>query len=160
MLQKIIKRPHRRTVCHVVAAGYANADLIDEVLDGLAQVYLGCLFLRCVPHKRTSWLQQLGIMPKGGLVCLEQGAIVGRYLPDEKGELDLEESISTWLQDSGCRKEWQLGEEADFDEDNTFNELSNGKLGGRNGKNGSGCEVCGRDYPHEHVRALQPEGFI
>lgn len=158
-MQKIIKRPHHRTVCHV-AAGYANADLIDEVLDGLAQLYLGCLFLRCVPHQRNSWLQRLGIMPKGGLVCLEQGAVVGRYLPHGRGELDLEESISAWLHDSGCRKEWQLCEEAEYNEDNVYNELSTGKLGGRDGESGSGCKVCGRDYPHEHVRALQPDGFI
>ena len=135
--------------------------MIDEALDGLARVYVGCLFLRCIAEQQSPWPQASRVSLKSGLVCLEKGKIIGRYLLDEKMKVDLEESISIWLHDCGCRKEWQVEEEEETDEANSFNAMSSGKQGFLSSRNETpGCDICGRNYPHEHVRALQPEGFI
>lgn len=133
-------------VCHLLVPGYEPSQLLDEHLEVLAHRHQHTFFAR-VPLSRNSSLVSLLQLPEiPALVCFRSGTVVGRVGLTQFGaphQLQ-EEQVDAYL----TRLKMLHGTEdgASADACASEDDIEPGRY--------APCEVCGRAYPHEHVRAV------
>jgi hypothetical protein len=151
--------------------GCAACDVLDESLESLAHRYRGTAFVRArapargpeASELRRAYGLEQQLLPV--LLVLRDGAIVGRSHLDmfgPAGEVH-EEAVAAYLHRLRALRE-PRGARAHTGAAGAARRGSDS--GSEDGKEeedaearyGDACEVCGRCYPHEHVRAVYRGG--
>ncbi|KAF8070999.1 hypothetical protein HT031_001080 [Scenedesmus sp. PABB004] len=149
-------------VAHLAVAGHEPCNALDETLAAAAARYRGTYFARVVVARGTPLVARLQL-PGGvpALLVARDGALLGRAQLSQFGGHDIwEEEVLSYLR----RFRALLGGEgeaggarrpggADDDAGASSGDESDGGGQGR-GDWSAACEVCGRSYPHTHVRAI------
>lgn len=151
-------------VCHVAFEGSPLDDELDEHLVRLAHQHLGTRFVRTLINLRSTLHLRLRSPPGPGLLCFRAGSLVGAAGLDRFGapECIQEEAVDKWLRQHRVLRllsnhggkapsGWQGGS------------LQDDSDGGSSGEEEAAaaddwqqpCEVCGRRYPHHHIRSVQ-----
>lgn len=150
-------------VAHLAVAGCEAGAQLDEHLSVLAHRHRGTFFCRVALKRGDTLQRRLGMDTLPGLVCFRSGAVVGRAPVSQFGPPGciVEEEVTSYLRRLRVLRDAR-GE--------------GGGAGGRGGSKGGAaatnsdeddgedsdqdewrvkpCELCGRRYPHEHVRAV------
>lgn len=169
-------------VCHITVEGDAAGEAFDEHLELLARQFLGTRFIRCPVQPNSQLPLHFGLeFPSGehadmfischdnarscrrfyallfhfaaGVICFHRGDLIGSMLLDREadGEAHDPDVIESWLRRKGCvvslegaadvpnRPGHDPTAAADASEDEGDDEP---------------CEVCGRRYPHQHIRSV------
>jgi hypothetical protein len=100
-----------------------------------------------------------------GLLCFKDGSLVGAAPLDNFGALDclLEEAVEGWLRRLRMLRDAPSGEGAAASSGAAGALSSAGSDSEGDSENGEAagdgwqqpCEVCGRRYPHQHIRSMQ-----
>eukprot|EP00887_Chlorella_sp_A99_P006174 scaffold3.g6174.t1 len=161
------RRAEQSVVVHLAYEGVEVGDVLDEHLGSLAHRFLGTRFLRVRVSPRSTLHLRLGAPPRPSLVCLWEGSVIGAIGLDCFGapESIAEEEVDRWLRQRHVLhtpeslEAWAAAQRQGG--------AGMGPLGGAargsesdsdDGGSGSDwqlpCEVCGRRYPHQHVRSM------
>ncbi|KAG2496993.1 hypothetical protein HYH03_004998 [Edaphochlamys debaryana] len=143
-------------VVHLSTSGAEECALLDELLTTLAHRHPGTWFGRVPVGRGEPLAQRLGVPGLPGLVCFRAGALVGRAPLTQFGPPGslVEEEVVSYLQRlrvlkgeaAARRAPGQAAAEASSEEEGDGEDAEEWKL--------KPCELCGRRYPHEHVRAV------
>lgn len=158
-----VERRDGCAVCHISVQGSELCSHIDQHLEGLAHVYRATFFACvAVPKKSRSLAAQLRLDSLPAIVCFKNASVVGRSPTTMFGwEVDVaEEQLDAYFKrlgvlhqghpDASISGRSELRGDDSSSDDSDFGESGAG--GG--GNDDTPCEVCGRCYPHEHVRAV------
>ncbi|GLC36552.1 hypothetical protein PLESTB_000161100 [Pleodorina starrii] len=141
-------------VAHLTVSGCEAGAVLDEHLTCLAHRHRGTFFARVAVKRNDPLAARLRLEGLPALVCFRSGALVGRAAVSQFGPPGclVEEEVTSYLQRlSVLRGESAVGGraagDAPGDEDaEEQEEEEEWRL--------KPCDVCGRRYPHEHVRAV------
>ncbi|CAL5224964.1 g7736 [Coccomyxa viridis] len=151
-LQDLVQSTDMPIVCHLVAEGLRAGDEMDELLQKLAGRYRGTYFCRTpIASKGDAGFRHLAVEQFPGLFILDQGKLASQILQDELQEDDdiVEERVMSYLKQCGALRE-STGPHQDAA---TATEGMDEK-DEEGGEWQEPCEICGRRYHHEHVRAV------
>lgn len=156
-------------VCHLALSGSPLDDELDEHLASLAHRFLGTRFVRAAIRPASTLHLRLRMPPGPGLLCFRKGSLVGAAGLDRFGAPDCiqEEAVDKWLrqlcvlaaapggssaaavaaaQASGPAAAPDDGASTSEEEEEEAEEWQ------------QPCEVCGRRYPHQHIRSVYSGG--
>jgi hypothetical protein len=150
-LQKILKEQSWKgmgsggssvLVCQFSVKGDAFSHELDEVVDQLAARYAKLSFVR-IQKTKGLVINQRDQVNQAALCCFEAGQHKSILFGEEIGapEEVNERVIVRWLQALGVvaeRRRQQNGSDEEYDDEE-----------------GEPCVVCGRCYPHEHIKTVQ-----
>ncbi|PSC69616.1 thioredoxin domain-containing 9-like protein [Micractinium conductrix] len=151
-------------VAHLALDGSPLDDDLDEHLTTLAARYLGTRFVRSRIALHSTLHLRLRTPPGPGLLCFREGSLVGAAPLDRFGapECILEEEVDKWLRKLQVLVLQPGGGAA------AAAATAAGRRDGGGGDSGSEeeaggeweqpCEVCGRRYPHQHIRSAYAGG--
>ncbi|PRW60072.1 thioredoxin domain-containing 9-like protein [Chlorella sorokiniana] len=146
-------------VCHLAFEGSPLDDELDEHLAQLAHRYLGTRFVRARISLRSTLHLRLRTPPGPGLLCFRDGSLVAAAGLDCFGAPDclLEETVDKWLrQHKGVLLESAAPAAARRGSDGAGSSGDNSGSGSEEEGDEwqQPCEVCGRRYPHQHIRSV------
>ncbi|KAL4458222.1 hypothetical protein ABPG75_013087 [Micractinium tetrahymenae] len=162
-------------VCHLALTGSPLDDEVDEHLVSLAHRFLGTRFVRTAISLASSLHLRLHTPPGPGLLCFRDGSLVGAAGLDRFGAPDCiqEEAVDKWL------RQLRVLAAAPGSSSSVAAAAAAARPGGTAlGQGSSGgsdeeeeeeeeeeqddwqqpCEVCGRRYPHQHIRSVYAGG--
>ncbi|GBF95870.1 hypothetical protein Rsub_08461 [Raphidocelis subcapitata] len=168
-LLSLVEELGGRVVAHLASEGAPACDHLDEQLAALAHAHRGTYFAR-VPIRRTrgasagggarggALAEALGLPALPALAAFRRGAVVGRApVAQFGGGADIiEEEVYGYLSRLRVLSEGRGGGKGGGgggDDDSDAAGSSDGDEGG-----GAPCDLCGRTFPHEHVRAMYRGG--
>ncbi|KAJ9522593.1 hypothetical protein QJQ45_019656 [Haematococcus lacustris] len=147
-------------VCHIAVSGYEAGAQLDEQLDRLAHQHPATQFLRCTVNRSSRLVSRLQLPGLPALVCFRQGLITGRVSLAQLGPPGevWEEEVVAYLKRLGMLHGAGAGlgpalSSRGAASDNGEEDAPQGDEDWRN----PACEVCGRRYPHQHVKAIYSE---
>ncbi|GIL90328.1 hypothetical protein Vretimale_18192 [Volvox reticuliferus] len=142
-----LEAPGAAAVTHLAVAGCEVGALLDEHLTCLAHRYPGTFFVRVAVKRGEPLAARLGVEGLPALVCFRAGALVGRAPVSQFGPPGclVEEEVTSYLRRLHVLRE-APGVHDTNTQDEDQEEEEEWKL--------KPCDLCGRRYPHEHVRAV------
>ncbi|GLI62255.1 hypothetical protein VaNZ11_004860 [Volvox africanus] len=142
-----LETPGAAAVTHLAVAGCEAGALLDEHLTCLAHRYPGTYFARVAVKRGEPLAARLKVESLPALVCFRAGALVGRAPVSQFGPSGclVEEEVTSYLRRLRVLRE-RPGVHDDSMQDDDQEEEEEWKL--------KPCDLCGRRYPHEHVRAV------
>lgn len=153
-------------VCHITCEGDTVGEEVDEILEALAQRFLGTRFLRCAVQPKSTLPLRYGLELPSGIVCFYKGDVVGvrpfqHYFESGASADDDSEALEFWLRQRKCllSLDEALRLCSGDNEDRSSGSLrykSEERIEEENEGNDwqAPCEVCGRRYPHQHIRSM------
>eukprot|EP00200_Dunaliella_tertiolecta_P005803 CAMPEP_0202339682 /NCGR_PEP_ID=MMETSP1126-20121109/1440_1 /ASSEMBLY_ACC=CAM_ASM_000457 /TAXON_ID=3047 /ORGANISM="Dunaliella tertiolecta, Strain CCMP1320" /LENGTH=285 /DNA_ID=CAMNT_0048930269 /DNA_START=189 /DNA_END=1046 /DNA_ORIENTATION=+ len=153
------------SVCHCAVEGFEPSNQLDQHLEALAHQHQGTLFMRTLVGHKSPLRAQLSLPSVPALVCFRNGAVVGRTglltfgPPDEV----LEELVVDYLKRLGVLRQPGGAKQSPASRAAPGGMMSSGSEDDEEGRGDQEswknppCEVCGRCYPHEHVKAIYRE---
>lgn len=152
-------------VVHLAVQGYEPCNTLDECLEEAAAHYRGTYFVRCVVSRGTPLVAQLQL-PHGipALLVVKHGAVLGKAHINQFGGADIwSEEVMSYLQrfkvlhtgTSSSSNNRAVAAAAAVDAAGSSDGgSSDGDVDEADGGWQTPCEVCGRTYPHEHIRSI------
>lgn len=157
-------------VAHLAHEGVEACEVLDEHLSALAHSHLGTRFLRVPVGRRSSLHLRLGAPPGPALVAFWEGSVLGAASLERFGAAEgvlLEEEVDRWLcalhvlhtpeslQAWAAEQRRRPGRRQGGEGGTSSGGESDEDGDGRGGDDWQQpCEVCGRAYPHEHIRSV------
>lgn len=157
--------PTPHVVCHVIIEGDSIGAEVSEFLDNMARTYLGTRFVRCPICPNSQFPARMGLGYPSGIIYFLDG-VVKKVMPlssledydADEGALEtkfrkagafltLDEAIESRSSQKDCRNDvLRVDDHSDEDKcsDDGWEEP---------------CEICGRRYPHRHVRTMYHEHY-
>eukprot|EP00879_Flechtneria_rotunda_P014721 GHRR01015383.1.p2 GENE.GHRR01015383.1~~GHRR01015383.1.p2 ORF type:complete len:195 (+),score=70.28 GHRR01015383.1:712-1296(+) len=164
--QALLAKPPRRglLVVHLVVQGYEPCNTLDECLAAAAAQYRGTYFARVLTSQQSPVVAQLQL-PHGvpALLVGRDGCLLGKAHLSQFGRDDIwEEEVLSYLHRFkvlAVDSKQQLGRLAGVAGNSAAGAGSSDSGNDSEQEQGTEgwqapCEVCGRTYPHEHIRAL------
>eukprot|EP00798_Chlamydomonas_sp_ICE-L_P018729 gene18729-25260_t len=154
-LLKRIEATEGCCVCHLSVEGFEPCAQLDEHLAVLAYQNEGTAFLRSSVFKKSALKEAFQIDFLPALLSFKDGCLVGRTPLSQFGNMSdiLEEQVTAYLHRLGVLRK-QLKSKAvnqgrvdSSDEEEEEEEEKQEQLD-------KPCEICGRMYAHEHVKAI------
>jgi hypothetical protein len=154
-------------VCLIAVEGDEAGSDIAEFLEVFARKYSGTRFLLCLVRP-SSWLpNSVGLASLPGLVCFKN-AISIATIPVGQDESEVHEAdLEAWLHRRKmlltCDEAWASAAKRSSDKNETNRDFmgattSSENYGSDDEDKGDDwappCEICGRRYPHQHVRSM------
>lgn len=166
-----------RLVAHLALEGTQACDHLDEQLAQLAHAYQGTYFARVAVRRRSpaaggapaagsraaagrSLQARLGLSELPALLAFRGGAVVGRApVAQFGGGVDIiEEEVYSYLRRLRVLAEGKSESQRSGGCDEDSEDACSGDDDHEDDDGGQACELCGRTFPHEHVRAMYRGG--
>ncbi|KAK9792251.1 hypothetical protein WJX73_007616 [Symbiochloris irregularis] len=141
-------------VCHVFQPGDQAANEIDELLDSLCPQAEDTVFLRA-PLQPGALLPGLNVSIQAGLYCFVDNCLTGCSPTATWVDLDFDQrKLLKWLQHTHVLP---------ADRTRAGPMQRSVSISASSSENGDGgwqeaCQICGRHYPHEHIRNTHAGG--
>ncbi|KAL0055954.1 hypothetical protein WJX82_006146 [Trebouxia sp. C0006] len=132
-------------ICNMFCGGVQASEQLNEHLHSVAHEYLQARFIYIRVTQSKGVLPKLGIVPVPGLVVYHKGAVIGAAPLQAFGDMSEvdEVQVDAWLRkrlsNRSALNKAALTCDSDQDDEDDGDKP---------------CSLCGRQYPHEHIRSV------